>query len=41
MKRFTANPMTTPKYDRWWGQRINDNIPTSNQENTRSIEENL
>ncbi|MBA0634208.1 hypothetical protein Godav_025203 [Gossypium davidsonii] len=41
MKKFTANLMTTPKYDRWWGQRINDNIPTSNQENTRSIEEHL
>ncbi|MBA0731034.1 hypothetical protein Golax_022444 [Gossypium laxum] len=41
MKKITANPMTTPEYDRWWGQRINDNIPTSNQENTRSIEEHL
>ncbi|KAA3481492.1 coiled-coil domain-containing protein 102A-like protein [Gossypium australe] len=41
MKKFTANPMTTPEYDWWWGQRTNDNIPTSDQENTRSIEEHL
>ncbi|MBA0575149.1 hypothetical protein Golob_012240 [Gossypium lobatum] len=41
MKRFTANSMTTPEYDRWWGQRINDNIPMSNQENTHSVEEHL
>ncbi|KAK5818723.1 hypothetical protein PVK06_023667 [Gossypium arboreum] len=41
MKRFATNPMTTPEYDWWWGQRINDNIPISGQENTRSIEEHL
>ena len=38
---FAANPMTTPKYDWWWGQRINDNIPMSDQENTRSMKEHL
>ncbi|KAG8485611.1 hypothetical protein CXB51_018950 [Gossypium anomalum] len=41
MKRFAANPMTTSEYDRWWGQRIKDNIPTSDQEHTRSMEEHL
>ncbi|KAK5819874.1 hypothetical protein PVK06_024905 [Gossypium arboreum] len=38
---FAANLMTTPEYDRWRGQRINDNIPTSDQENTQSMEEHL
>ncbi|XP_040971854.1 myosin heavy chain, clone 203-like [Gossypium hirsutum] len=33
--------MTTPEYDRWWNQRINDNIPTSDQGNPQSIEEHL
>ncbi|KAK5834950.1 hypothetical protein PVK06_010630 [Gossypium arboreum] len=41
MKKFAANPMTTPKYDRWWNQRINDNIPTSDQGNPQSIEEHI
>lgn len=41
MKKFAANPMTTPGYDRWRDQRINDNIPTSDQGNLRSIEEHL
>ncbi|KAH1064483.1 hypothetical protein J1N35_029470 [Gossypium stocksii] len=41
MKVFAANLMTTPEYDWWWGQRVNDNILTSNQENTRPIEEHL
>ncbi|MBA0632290.1 hypothetical protein Gotri_001030 [Gossypium trilobum] len=41
MKIFVTNPMTTPKYDWWWGKRINDNIPVSSQENTRPIEEHL
>ncbi|MBA0765854.1 hypothetical protein Gotri_014975 [Gossypium trilobum] len=31
MKRFTANPMITLEYDWWWGKRINNNIPASNQ----------
>ncbi|XP_016745075.1 uncharacterized protein [Gossypium hirsutum] len=41
MKRFAANPMTTLEYDWWRDQRINENIPMSDQENTRSIEEHL
>ncbi|KAA3481410.1 myosin heavy chain, clone 203-like protein [Gossypium australe] len=41
MKRSAANLMTTLEYDRWWDQKINDNIPMVNQENTRSIEEHL
>ncbi|KAK5803463.1 hypothetical protein PVK06_031108 [Gossypium arboreum] len=41
MKKFAANPMTTPEYDRWWNQRINDNIPTSDQGNPQSVEEHL
>ncbi|KAL1059946.1 hypothetical protein V6Z11_1Z141000 [Gossypium hirsutum] len=41
MEKFAANPMTTPEYDRWWNQRINDNIPTSDQGNLQSIEEHL
>ncbi|KAK5835918.1 hypothetical protein PVK06_011636 [Gossypium arboreum] len=41
MKRFAVNPMTTLEYDRWWVQRINDNIPMSDEENTRSMEEHL
>ncbi|KAK5840894.1 hypothetical protein PVK06_009800 [Gossypium arboreum] len=41
MKKFAANPMTTPEYDQWWKQRINDNIPTSDQGNPQSIEEHL
>ncbi|KAA3476500.1 coiled-coil domain-containing protein 102A-like protein [Gossypium australe] len=41
IKRFVANSMTTPEYDQWWGHKINDNIPTLDQENTRSIKEHL
>ncbi|MBA0753470.1 hypothetical protein Gogos_019792 [Gossypium gossypioides] len=33
--------MMTPKYDWWWGKRVNDNVPSSSQENTRPIEEYL
>ncbi|MBA0661535.1 hypothetical protein Goklo_005819 [Gossypium klotzschianum] len=33
--------MTTPEYDWWWGKRINDNVPSSCEENTRPIEEHL
>ncbi|MBA0803914.1 hypothetical protein Gohar_014074, partial [Gossypium harknessii] len=29
MKRFVVNPITTPKYDWWWGKRVNDNILVS------------
>ncbi|KAA3485492.1 227 kDa spindle and centromere-associated protein-like protein [Gossypium australe] len=41
MKRFAANPMTTPEYDWWGSQKINDNIPTPDQEDIRSLEEHL
>ncbi|MBA0752129.1 hypothetical protein Gogos_000997 [Gossypium gossypioides] len=41
MKRLTANPMKTLKYDWWWGKRINDNFPLASQESTRPIEEHL
>ncbi|KAK5775358.1 hypothetical protein PVK06_043241 [Gossypium arboreum] len=41
MKKFAANPMTTLEYDRWWNQRLNDNILTSDQGSPQSIEEHL
>ncbi|XP_016748291.1 myosin heavy chain, clone 203-like [Gossypium hirsutum] len=41
MKKFAANPMTTPEYDRWRDHRINNNIPSLDQGNLRSIEEHL
>ncbi|MBA0871833.1 hypothetical protein Goshw_000180 [Gossypium schwendimanii] len=41
IKRFAKNPMTTPKYDWWWGKRVNDNVLMSSQENTQPIEEHL
>ncbi|MBA0755720.1 hypothetical protein Gogos_021179 [Gossypium gossypioides] len=41
MKRFTANSMWTLEYDWWWGKRINDNVPLSNQESIQPIEEHL
>ncbi|KAA3465495.1 coiled-coil domain-containing protein 102A-like protein [Gossypium australe] len=41
MKILTGEPMTTPEYDWLRSQRINDNIPTSGQKNTRSLEEHL
>ncbi|MFQ6630500.1 hypothetical protein Gotur_009115 [Gossypium turneri] len=33
--------MTTLEYDWLWGKRVNDNVPVSSQENTRSIEKHL
>ncbi|KAA3485075.1 vimentin-like [Gossypium australe] len=41
MKRFSTNPMITPEYDLCWGKRVNDNVPSSSQENTRPIEEHM
>ncbi|MBA0551886.1 hypothetical protein Golob_022744, partial [Gossypium lobatum] len=41
MNRFFVNPMTTLEYDWWWGKRVNDNVPSSSQEITWSIEEHL
>ncbi|MBA0845320.1 hypothetical protein Goarm_022339 [Gossypium armourianum] len=31
MKKFAANPMTTPEYDWCWGKRVNDNVPASSK----------
>ncbi|MBA0754408.1 hypothetical protein Gogos_020899 [Gossypium gossypioides] len=41
MKKFVANPMTTPEYAWSWSKRINDNIPSPSQENVRPIKEHL
>ncbi|KAG8480518.1 hypothetical protein CXB51_024609 [Gossypium anomalum] len=41
MKGFTAGPMITPEYEGWWGKRVNDNIPKSDQGSTQPIEEYL
>ncbi|MBA0743197.1 hypothetical protein Gogos_005908, partial [Gossypium gossypioides] len=41
MKIFATNPMNTPKYDWWWGKRVNDNVSSSSQESTQPIEEHL
>ncbi|KAH1115471.1 hypothetical protein J1N35_008849 [Gossypium stocksii] len=30
LKGLATNPLTTPEYDQWHGQRINDNIPVTN-----------
>ncbi|KAA3484951.1 golgin subfamily A member 5-like [Gossypium australe] len=40
-KRLATSPMTTPEYNRWWGKRVNDNIPVPRQEGTRPMEEYL
>ncbi|KAK5844962.1 hypothetical protein PVK06_001109 [Gossypium arboreum] len=39
--RLAAGPMRTPEYSWWWGQRVTDNIPVSNQEAIRPLEEHL
>ncbi|MBA0729345.1 hypothetical protein Golax_025394, partial [Gossypium laxum] len=41
MKRLAVGSMTTPKYSEWWSKRINDNIPESNSEDARPMEEYL
>ncbi|MBA0701651.1 hypothetical protein Goari_020475 [Gossypium aridum] len=41
MKILAVGSMMTPKYCWWRSQRFNDNIPVSNQEPTRSLEEHL
>ncbi|KAA3478352.1 Gag-pro-like protein [Gossypium australe] len=41
MKRLSIGPMATPEYDRWWGKRINDNIPMPSRGNARPIKEQL
>ncbi|MBA0786375.1 hypothetical protein Gotri_025293 [Gossypium trilobum] len=39
MKRLAVGSMTTPEYSEWWSKRINDNIPESNSEDARPMEE--
>ncbi|MBA0878904.1 hypothetical protein Goshw_010477, partial [Gossypium schwendimanii] len=41
MKGLAVGSMTTPKYNEWWGRRINDNIPMVSQEGRQSIEKHL
>ncbi|KAH1108411.1 hypothetical protein J1N35_012179 [Gossypium stocksii] len=41
LKGLATNSLTTPDYDQWRGQRINDNIPITNQENALPLEEHL
>ncbi|MBA0785706.1 hypothetical protein Gotri_027980, partial [Gossypium trilobum] len=41
MKILAVGPAITPEYSQWRDQRANDNIPASNLENARSLEEHL
>ncbi|MFQ6663876.1 hypothetical protein Gotur_031204 [Gossypium turneri] len=41
MKILAAGLAITPEYSQWRDQRVNDNIPTSNLETARSLEEHL
>ncbi|KAG8489360.1 hypothetical protein CXB51_017482 [Gossypium anomalum] len=41
LKGVAIGPTTTPKYVKWRGRRINDNIPEPNMEGARSMEEYL
>jgi len=41
MKILAVGPTITPEYGQWRDQRINDNIPASNSETARSLEEHL
>ncbi|MFQ6668842.1 hypothetical protein Gotur_034337 [Gossypium turneri] len=41
MKILAMGPTMTPEYSQWRDQRVNDNIPTSNLETARSLEEHL
>ncbi|KAL1157329.1 hypothetical protein V6Z11_A08G148600 [Gossypium hirsutum] len=41
MKILAVGPTITPEYSQWRDQRINDNIPASNSETARSLEEHL
>ncbi|MFQ6662013.1 hypothetical protein Gotur_029983 [Gossypium turneri] len=41
MKRLAVGPTTTPKYNKWWVRRINDNIPGPSQGDCQLIEEHL
>ncbi|MBA0730196.1 hypothetical protein Golax_025852 [Gossypium laxum] len=41
MKRLAIGSMMTPEYSEWRSKRINDNIPKSNSEDVRPMEEYL
>ncbi|MBA0849982.1 hypothetical protein Goshw_023605 [Gossypium schwendimanii] len=41
MKILAVGPAMTPEYSQWHDQRVNDNIPVSNPETARSLEEYL
>ncbi|MBA0819221.1 hypothetical protein Gohar_021336 [Gossypium harknessii] len=41
MKRLAVGSMMTPEYSEWQSKRINDNIPESNSEDVRPMEEYL
>ncbi|MFQ6666646.1 hypothetical protein Gotur_032928 [Gossypium turneri] len=41
MKILAVGPTMTPEYSQWRDQRVNDNIPASNPEAARSLEEHL
>ncbi|MFQ6634802.1 hypothetical protein Gotur_011851 [Gossypium turneri] len=41
MKILAVGLVMTPEYSQWRDQRVNDNIPTSNPETARSLEEHL
>ncbi|MBA0786950.1 hypothetical protein Gotri_027168 [Gossypium trilobum] len=41
MKILAVAPAMTPEYSQWRDQRVNDNIPASNPETTRPLEEHL
>ncbi|XP_052487924.1 uncharacterized protein LOC128041676 [Gossypium raimondii] len=41
MKILAVGPVMTPEYSQWRDQRVNDNIPASNPETARSLEEHL
>ncbi|KAG8498307.1 hypothetical protein CXB51_006646 [Gossypium anomalum] len=41
MKRLVVGSMTTPEYEKWLHQRINDNVPKPNLEDVQSMDEYL
>ncbi|MBA0761511.1 hypothetical protein Gotri_024145 [Gossypium trilobum] len=41
MKILAVGPSMTPEYSQWHDQMVNDNIPVSNPETARSLEEHL
>ncbi|MBA0881669.1 hypothetical protein Goshw_012514 [Gossypium schwendimanii] len=41
MKILAMGPSMTPEYRQWRDQKTNDNVPKSNPETARSLEEHL